>query len=73
MAFLSNAPRCPAKERSPEERLVSKYCTSCHVTPKVGRFTEETINASIDKHSRKLRNLTPEDRITIVNYLKKQN
>lgn len=54
---------------SPEELLVRRKCTSCHVMPKQGKFGEEKLQTKLDEHQNRVR-LSAEEKEKIVSFLK---
>jgi hypothetical protein len=68
----THALTCHARERSPEEKLVARRCSSCHVTIKPNKYTEQELWDAVTKHTKKLRSLTEEEKTAIITYLKKK-
>lgn len=63
---------CYARERSSEEKLVARRCSSCHVAIKPNKYSEQELRDAVTKHTKKLRSLTEEEKTAIIDYLKKK-
>lgn len=60
-----------ARTLSPEEKLTRRKCSSCHIPPKQGKYTEQELWTALKTHNKQLGRLSEDEKTIIVNYLKK--